>query len=169
MARNSRARTAFSKRDSVGCEARPKPRERIAAHHEFVDRVVDQPGGVVAVGVACAQPEDALLHELDRLVQDFAWFSRVVETGGQPLAQAQLGVQGFDQHQAAVGAGVVRQVEAGDDRLRKPVALEGHLRYTVCSHRASSHWGLETSHYRFYSTNARLDGSSLSFFVNFPG
>jgi hypothetical protein len=37
-------------------------------------------------------------------------------------------------------------------RLPKPLELEGHLRYTVCSHRASSRVGARASHHRFYST-----------------
>jgi hypothetical protein len=141
--------------------------ERIAAHHRLVDRVVNQPGRVVAVGVACAQPEDALLQQLDHLVHDLAR-EPVVETGGQPFGQAELAVERLEQHQAAVGAGV-RQVEAGDDRLRKPVALEGHLGYTVCSHRASSRECLEARRHRFYSTCEWHGGSSLSSFANCPG
>ena len=72
------------------------------------------------------------------------------------------------QQQAAVGAGVW-PVEAGADRLRKPVALEGHLGYTVCSHRASSRQCVEARRHRFYSTCEGLGGSSLSSVVNFPG
>src|SRR2546425_188435 len=145
-----------------------EPGEGIAVQHQLVDRVVDQPGGVVAVGVAPAQPEDALLEQLDRLVQDLARRPRIVEAGRQPLRQTQLGIQGLEQDQAAVGA-YVWQVEAGDDRLRKAVALEGHLRYTVCSHRASSRRCVEASRHRFHSTYAWLGGSSLSSFANFPG
>src|SRR6266704_2522512 len=151
-----------------GLRGQAEPGEGIAAQHQLVDRVVDQPGGVVAVGVAPAQPEDALLEQLDRLVQDLARRPRIVEAGGQPLRQTQLGIQGLDQDQAAVGA-YVWQVEAGDDRLRKAVALEGHLRYTVCSHRASSRRCVEASRHRFHSTYAWLGGSSLSSFANFPG
>jgi hypothetical protein len=44
---------------------------------------VDQPGGVVAVGVAATQPEDTLPQQLDRLVLDLARFPGVVETGGR--------------------------------------------------------------------------------------
>jgi len=133
-----------------------------------VDRVVDQPDGVVAVGVPGAQPKDALLEQFDRLVPHLARLPHIVETGGQPRGQAQLGVQRLEQHQPAVGAGL-RLVEAGDDRLPKPIALEGHLGYTVCSHRASFRQCLEARRHRFYSTCEWLDGSSLSSFANFPG
>jgi hypothetical protein len=145
-----------------------EPREGIAAHHQLVNRVVHQPGGVVAVRVAGTQPEDALLEQLARLVQDLAGLPGVVDAGGQPRGQAPRGVEGFDQHQATIGAGM-RQIEPRDDRLRKPVAFEGHLGYTVCGHRASSSRCLETLRHRFYSTCEWLGGSSRSSLANFAG
>jgi hypothetical protein len=47
-----------------GLRGQAESREGIAAHHQLVDRVVDQPGGIVAVGVARTHPEDALLPGL---------------------------------------------------------------------------------------------------------
>jgi hypothetical protein len=151
-----------------GLRGQTQPAQRIAVEHQLVDGVVDQPGSVVAVGVASAQPEDPLLQQLDRLVHDLARLPPVVAAGGQAPAQAELGVQRLEQQQPTIGAGG-RQIEAGDDRLGKPVALEAHLGYTVCGHRASLRRCVEASRHRFHSTCAWLGGSSLSSFANFPG
>src|SRR5437899_10714808 len=75
--------------------------------------------------------------------------------------------KGLEQHQAAIGTGV-RQVEASHHGFRESLALEGHLRHTVCSHRGSSSACLEVPEQRFYSTREWLGGSCLSSFSNFP-
>src|SRR6266849_626896 len=88
--------------------------------------------------------------------------------GRHALRQLQLSIEALQQHRPAVRTGV-GHVEGRDNRLPFGLESEGNLRYTGCSHRASSPWGLKTSHHRFYSTSATLGGSSLSSFVNFPG
>src|SRR5207247_9271480 len=118
--------------------------------------------------IATREPEHPLPHQLQRLMLHLARLALVHHTRRQPLRQLQLGIEALQQHCPAVRTGV-RHVEGRDDRLRFGLESEGDLRYTGCSHRASLHWGVETSHYRFYSTFARLDGCSLSSFVNFPG
>ena len=145
-----------------------RPRERIAVDQELVHHIVGQPSGVVAVGIATREREHPLPHQFQRLMLHLARLAPVHHTRGQPLRQLQLGIQALQQHRPAVRTGV-RPVEDRDDRLPFGLESERDLRYTGCSHRASSRWGVETSRYRFYSTFARLDGSSLSSFVNFPG
>src|SRR5207249_12072745 len=86
----------------------------------------------------------------------------------QPLGKPQVGIDALQQDGPAIRAGVGR-VEAGDDRLREPLALEGDLRYTGCGHRASSCECREARRHRFYSTFERLGGSSVSSFTNNPG
>jgi hypothetical protein len=145
-----------------------RPGDRIALDQQLVDRVVGQARGVVAVGVATHQPEDALADQLEGLMPDLARLALVDQTAGQLLGQSQVGIDALQQNRATVRTGV-RLVEAGHDRLRKSLAPEGDLGYTGCSHRASSFVCGRASRHRFYSTDERLGGSSLSSFVNFPG
>jgi hypothetical protein len=133
-----------------------------------VDRVVGQPGGVVAVGVATGQPEDALAQQIAQRVRHLAGLAPVAQGAGQAPRQAEPVVDRLQQHRAAVGAGA-RLIEPSDDRLRNPVEPEGRLRYTVCGHRASSHSCIETPEHRFYSTIEGLGGPVVFSFVNFPG
>src|SRR5437870_1209527 len=142
--------------------------DRIAVEQQLVDRVVGQPGGVVAVGVATRQPKHALSEQLEGLMLDLARLAPIDDACGQTLGQLELGIEPLQQHRSTVRAGV-RHVEEGDHRLVFGLESERDLRYTVCSHRASSPLGIETSRHRFYSTSERLGGSSLSSFVNFPG
>jgi len=57
-----------------------------------VDRVVGQPGRVVAVGVAAGDPKDSLPEQLERLMLDLARLPLVLETRGQPLGQPEVGI-----------------------------------------------------------------------------
>jgi len=168
MAISSRAPTAFSNRESVGCDARAGPARGIALEQELVDRIVGQPGGVVAVGVAAGEAKESLPEQLERLMLDLARLAVVLETRRQPLGQPELGVDPLEQDRPPVGAGV-RLVEGGDDGRAFPVELERDLSYTVYSHRASSRRCVETFRHRFYRTRQRLDGCFLSSFVNYPG
>src|SRR5581483_11675384 len=90
------------------------------------------------------------------------------QAAGQPLGHAQPVVEGLEQQRPAIRAGV-GLIEPGDDRLPKPLELEADLRYTGCSHRASSCVGVEASRHRFYSTDERLGGSFLSLFAHKAG
>jgi hypothetical protein len=133
-----------------------------------VDRIVGQPGGVVAVGVAAGEAEEPLPEQLERLMPDLARLPGIVEALGQPLSEPPVGIDPLEQDRATVGTGV-RLVEDGDDGLAFRVELERDLRYTVCSHRASSVECLEGRRHRFYSTGERLGGCFLSSFANYPG
>src|SRR5207247_1210263 len=151
-----------------GLRSQGRPGEGIALEQELVDRIVGQPGGVVAVGVAAGEAKEALSEQFERLMPNLARLAVVRETRGQPPGQPPLGVDPLEQERPTVGAGV-RLVEGGDDRLLFRIEVERDLRYTVCRHRASSQRCVETSRHRFYSTCERLGGSSLSSFVNYPG
>jgi hypothetical protein len=133
-----------------------------------VDRIVGQPGRIVAVAVATGYPEHALPRQLDDLMPDLAQLPRIGEGVGQPLRQAELGIDRLEQDGPAIRIGV-GHVEGGDHRLGIILESEGRLRYTACSHRISSHLCVEASSHRFYSTLARLGGSLVSSFVNNPG
>jgi hypothetical protein len=63
----------------------------------------------------------------------------------------------------------MRLVEGRDDRLAFGLESERDLRYTGCSHRASSCVRVDASRHRIYSTSARFGGSSLSSFAHNPG
>ena len=161
LARYSAGRsTAFSKRERVGCEARGGPASGSRSSEELVDWVLSQPGRVVAVGVAAGDPVDALPHQLDQLVLHLAGLPSVGQAGRQPLRQAQAVVEGLERLGASIRTRV-GLVEPGDDGRPQPLEFEGHLRYTVCSHRASWRSGYEASRHRFYSTVEGLGGCSL--------
>ena len=151
-----------------GLRAERRAREWIAVHQQLVDRIVDQPGRVVAVGVATGHAEHALAQQLQELMPHLARLPRIGEGVGQSFRQAERGIDRLEQDGAPIRTGV-GHVEARDDGLGILLEPEGRLRYTVCSHRASSRWCVETLRHRFYSTFARLDGPSLSFFANNPG
>src|SRR4029453_5729916 len=112
--------------------------------------------------------EDALLHQLDQRVLDLARLPAVGQAGPQPPRQSEAVVEGLEQHGPAIRTRV-GLVEPRDDGLRQPLALEGHLRYTVCSHRASWRLGDEASRHRFYSTVEGLGGCSVSSFTHKAG
>jgi hypothetical protein len=104
--------------------------ERIALEQHLVDRVVDQPGGIVAVGVATGQPEDTLPHQIPERVRDLAGLAPIANGAGQAPGQPELIVGQLQQQGAAVGAGV-GLVEPGDDRLGNSVDLQRALRYRL--------------------------------------
>ena len=63
--------------------------EGIPLEQKFVDGVLSQPRGVVAVGVPARDAEDALPHQLDQLVLDLGRLASVDQARGQPLGQLQ--------------------------------------------------------------------------------
>jgi hypothetical protein len=133
-----------------------------------VDRVVDQPRGIVAVGVAAGQPEDALTQQIPQRVRHLAGLPAVADGAGQAPGQPEPIVDRLQQQGAPVGTGV-RLVEPGDDRLGNPVDVENALRYTDCGHRVSLVLCDESSCQRSFRTLPRLDGSLLSSFTHNPG
>jgi hypothetical protein len=145
-----------------------RSRQRIAPEQERVDRVLGQSRGVVAVGVAAGDPVDAPPHQLDQLVLDLAGLPRVGQAGRQPPGHHQAVVERLEQHRPPIRTGV-GLAELAHDRLRQPLELEGHLRYTVCSYRASSCSCIEAVIGRFYSTSEELGGRSLSSFTHKAG
>jgi len=148
--------------------AERRPGERIAVEQQLVDRIVDQSGGVVAVGVAQRQPEHPLAEQLQDRMLDLPRRPPLRYARGQALGQSQPAVDCLEQDRPTVRTGV-GHVEGRHHRLGIPLEPEGQLRYTVCSHRVSSHLCVEATRHRFYSTLARLDGSLVSSFVNNPG
>src|SRR5207249_6869063 len=164
---SSRRRHTRSKRDwssdvcSSDLRAQGRALERIALEQQLVDGVVDQPRGVVAVGVTTGQPEDALTQQIPERVRDLAGLPVIANDAGQPPRQPESVVDRLDQNRAAIGAGL-GLIEPSDDRLGNPVDLERAVRYTGCGHRASACECLEVSRHHFYSTCAWLGGSSPS-------
>jgi hypothetical protein len=138
------------------------------AEDQLVQRVVSEPGGVVAIEIARGQAKDPLSDQVQDRVRDLPRLPRIRQAPGHGVRQVQPFVHGLEQHQPAVRAGV-GHVESRHDRWPKTLASEGQLGYTVCSHRASSYSGVEASRHRFYSTDEGPGGSCLSSFVNKSG
>jgi hypothetical protein len=139
--------------------------ERIAIEQEFVDRVVGQPGGVVAIRIAADQPENALAYQVDQLVLDFARLPAIPQAARHRIGHPELPIDGLEQDRTPIGTGV------GDVELHDHIRLEreADLRYTVCSHRASVLSCAKVLRHHCSRTLDGLDGSSLSSFANFPG
>jgi hypothetical protein len=95
------------------------PGDRIAANQELVDGIVGQAGGVVGVGVAWGQGEQALAEQLFPFVNHVAALAGVSQAGAEPLAQAQPAV-GRPQQDAAAGT-APRLVETGQHGLGKKI------------------------------------------------
>src|SRR5207245_5886790 len=124
------------------CRPTARALEPIACGQQLVARVVDRPPGVVAIGVATGQPEDALPQQIPERVRHLAGLATVADRAGQLPRQPEPIVDRFQQDGAAVGTGL-RLVEPGDDRPRNPVDPERAVRYTGCSHRASAFGALK--------------------------
>ena len=148
--------------------AERRPGQRLAVEDQLVQRVVGEPGGVVAIEIARGQAKDPLPDQVQDRVRDLPRLPRIRQAPGHGLRQAQPLVHGLEQHQPPVRAGV-GHVEPRHDRRPKTLVSEGQLGYTVCSHRASSYSGVEASRHRFYSTDEGPGGSCLSSFVNKSG
>ena len=99
---NSPRRTAFSNRDSVGCEPRAAPVRGIAIHQQLVDRIVGQPRSVVAVGVATGDAEHALAHQLQELMPHLARLPGIAQGVGQSRRQTERGVDRLEEDGAAI-------------------------------------------------------------------
>ena len=151
-----------------GLRAQGRASQRVAVQGQLVQRIVGQPRGVVAIGVAQRQPEHALPHQVQDGVLDLPRLSPIAQAARQRRGHPEPGIQRLEQEQPPVGAGV-RLVEGHGHRLEEGLVLEGQLRYTDCSHRASSRVCDEASRHRSYRTLQRLGGSSVSSFVNNPG
>ena len=99
MVRNDGVRQHVAHRDQLarphgileprqrGLRGQGRPREGIALEQELVDRVVGQPGGVVAVGVTAGEAEGPLPEQLDRLVLDLARLTTIRQARSQALGQ----------------------------------------------------------------------------------
>src|SRR5437867_833052 len=151
MSRNSRGLTLFSKRERVGCDASAGPARGSRSRRSLWMASLDHAPRVVAVGVAAGDTKDALAEQLEALVLDFAGLPKIDEAARQALGQLELGIEPFEQDRSAVRAGI-GHVERGDNGLAFRLESERDLRYTRCSHRASSFACLEASRHRFYST-----------------
>ena len=89
--------------------------------------VVGEPGGVVGVGVAAGDAEDALGEKIQQFVSDLVGLPLVAKARGQVLEESEPSIGGLQQDGAAVGA-AVELIEAGDDGLVEQVSKE----HTLC-------------------------------------
>ena len=143
--------------------------ERIAVEQQLVDRIVGQPGGVVAVGVAAGQPEHALPQQIAERVRDLARLPPVAE-GAAPSAPVSPSRSSTTFSRTAppseLACGWSNRATIG---LAIPVDPQRALRYTGCGHRASVGACVESSCQRSFRTLQGLDGSLRSSFTHNPG
>jgi len=110
---HSRHPTAFSNRDSVGCEARAGPAIGSRSTRSlWIASSASRPRRCSRRSRRRSQRLAA--EQLERLMLDLARLPLVLETRGQPLGQPEVGIDPLQQDRAAVGAGVLR-VEGCDD------------------------------------------------------
>jgi hypothetical protein len=79
-----------------GLRGQRRAGDRIAIQQQLVHRVVGQAGGVVAIGIAADQPEDALLHQLEHIVLDFARLPRIPQAAGDGGGHPELLIDGLE-------------------------------------------------------------------------
>jgi hypothetical protein len=127
--------------------------QRIAIEQELEDGVVGQPGGVVAIGIAADQPEDALPHQVDEVVLDLARLAPLPQTASHRLGDAQLSIDRLEQDHPAVRA-----------------ACSASNRATTSLSNLNRSWGIQSvaiepprecvkaSRHRSFRTLRRLDG-----------
>ena len=80
--------------------AERRPGQRLAVEHQLVQRVVGEPGGVVAIEIARGQAKDPLPDQVQQRVRDLARLPRIRQARGHGLRQPQPLVHGLEQHQA---------------------------------------------------------------------
>jgi hypothetical protein len=91
-----------------------------------VQRVGGEPRGVVAIEIARGQAKDPLADQVQNRVCDLPGLPTIPQARGHGLRQAQPLVDGLEQHQAAIRAGV-GHVEPRDDRRPEALVSEGQL------------------------------------------
>jgi len=111
-------------------------RNRIAAHQEFVDGIVLEPGGIVGIGVAAGEPEAALPDEGGQVVLHLSLLAPLGEAGGEARCEAQPIVDRLEQDGTAIGA-QLRRVELSDEGLGEEVG-EQHRLHRLFGHRSAS-------------------------------
>ncbi len=93
----------------------PAAVERIAIHQQLVDRIVGESVGVIPVGMATRDREDALREQVADPVRHAGRRARLGRRRRQRGQQAEPAVGRLEQERAPIRAGV-RLVERGDER-----------------------------------------------------
>ena len=119
----------FKPRDR-GLRGEGLPLHRIAVEQQLLDRIVGEPVGIVAIGIAGGDAEDALREHVRQRMRDAGRVAGVRETGRQPRRQIQAAVGRLQQDRATVPTGV-RLIEDRDEGLGEEVWEENSLWYRV--------------------------------------
>ena len=141
-------------------------RDRIAVEQQLVDRIVGQPGGVVAVGVATGEPEDALPHQLQASCCTLPGCRVSTRQAARRLVSRKR-VEAFSSTAppSELAWGWSKAATTGLPLGSNPNVTCGIQSVAIEPPRVC----VETSQHRFYSTSAGFGGCSLSSFTHNPG
>jgi hypothetical protein len=114
--------------------------DRIAPQQQFVNRIVGQSVGIVAIGMAARDREDALCEQIAGAVRHARRGARIEDRRGEGVQQAQASVGGFEQDRAAVRTRV-RLIKGHDQGAIAEVGKENSLCYRRVVHAIASGWG----------------------------
>ena len=104
--KRSKSRAAFSNRDSVGCDANKPPVIGSRPPKEPCHWIVGHSRGVVAVGIAAGDREQALQKQLLKRMDDLRLLTIDRQTRRQCRNQLELLVARLEQNRSTVGTGV---------------------------------------------------------------
>jgi hypothetical protein len=136
----------------------------VPADQHFVDGVVGKPTGVVGVGIAAGNGEDALTKQLVQIVDDLPGLPLVAQASSQTFNQTEPPVSGLQEDSTTIRAGV-GLVELGDERFFEEVGEQDSLLRGRVHQAKASGVGKAALASAFYHEEAFV----FSDFVNFPG
>ena len=127
--------------------------DRISPEQQFMNGIVGEAVGIVAIGMAARDAEDPLAQQIRQRMPNLAGLPVVDQTLGEPLDHAILTLRGFEQDRTAIGAPVLL-IEGGDEGLVEEIWEEDSLWYRVGRHASASVVAKSLSAQPLYHTEA---------------
>jgi hypothetical protein len=124
---------AFSKRESVGCDAKSSPLDRIATTQQLADRIGVQSPRIIAIWITAGDGVQPLAHQIPDRVPDLARLASVIDATDQRLGQPQLPIASLKQDRPTVGTGMFL-VKFGDHRLARQIRKQNTLSCAIVIH-----------------------------------
>ena len=146
----------------------PAAVDGIAPQQQFVDRIVGEPVGVIAVGMATRDSEDALREQIADAVRHPRRRARIGNRRGQRGQQAELAIGRLEQNRAAVGTRV-GLIKCRDQGAIGQVGKQNSLCYRRLVQRNRLRVGKRRLFNSVVLTRGRLCFSETRSLVNYPG
>jgi hypothetical protein len=104
--------------------------DRIATHHQLVDRIGTQPGRIVGIRIPASDGHHTLRDQFDQRVLYFAGLPLVLQSLGESGSEVQSLIDGAQQNRPAVRAALLL-IKLRDDRTRRDSREENTLCYRM--------------------------------------